>query len=341
MKLDVFISYSRKDIDVASRICKAFDKAGVSYFVDSDGIGGEFEFPEVLAKNIDESALFLFLASEHSYKSNFAMTEIAFAFKKKERNRVIPYVIDNSALPITHEYIFSGINWRNINEHPIETTLVSDILKLLGREGDAERLMSCKTYKIGDYYDDGRKRGVVFEVSEDGKHGKIVSLEESQDVFEWSSDVDEQCRRIDLSDMFDGTNNMRRIKQIPKWHYKYPAFAWCIDLGDEWYLPAIGELVQLTLNEEVRAAVNCTLKGKGVEIRGVIRPSLCNKICNAIGWSDGCANAKADSNNYYWSSTEMHSAGYVYVAFRGYGDVGTIDFTVKGCKCRVRAVSAF
>ena len=34
MNYDVFISYSRKDTIIADRICEAFDKVGISYFID-------------------------------------------------------------------------------------------------------------------------------------------------------------------------------------------------------------------------------------------------------------------------------------------------------------------
>ena len=37
---------------------------------------------------------------------------------------------------------------------------------------------AAKTYKIGDYYDDGVKQGVVFAVRDNGRHGKIVSLDQ-------------------------------------------------------------------------------------------------------------------------------------------------------------------
>lgn len=67
-KYDVFISYSRKDTDVADRICRAFDEEGISYFIDRQGIGGGMEFPAVLAKAIKESVVFLFLASKYSYE---------------------------------------------------------------------------------------------------------------------------------------------------------------------------------------------------------------------------------------------------------------------------------
>ena len=32
MKYDVFISYSRKDTNIANRICQALDKANINYF---------------------------------------------------------------------------------------------------------------------------------------------------------------------------------------------------------------------------------------------------------------------------------------------------------------------
>lgn len=66
MKYDVFISYSRKDTAVADRVCRAFDRAGISYFIDRQGIGGGFEFPRVLAENIVGARLFLLLASENA-----------------------------------------------------------------------------------------------------------------------------------------------------------------------------------------------------------------------------------------------------------------------------------
>ena len=143
MKYDVFISYSRKDLVVADKICDVLDKAGVSYFIDRQGIGGGMEFPKVIATAIKESELFLFLASENSYSSKFTTSEITFAFNKKQKNQLLPYVIDSSSLPDELEFVFSCINIRNIKEHPIETTLVEDILDLLGRNKVHDPLCPC------------------------------------------------------------------------------------------------------------------------------------------------------------------------------------------------------
>jgi hypothetical protein len=113
-KYDVFISYSRKDTEVANKICAALQKNGITFFIDRQGIGGGMEFPTVLAQAIRASQLFLFLASKNSYQSKFTINEITFAFNKKNRNQILPYIIDRSALPEGLELAFAGINWRTI-----------------------------------------------------------------------------------------------------------------------------------------------------------------------------------------------------------------------------------
>lgn len=134
MKYDVFISYSRLDSVVADRICAAFDKVGISYFIDRQDLSGGFEFPAVLAEAILESHIILFLASKNSYESKFAIAELTFAFNEKPKNSILPYIIDNTSMPPALRLVFSSINWRTIKTHPIETSLVDDILNMLGRD---------------------------------------------------------------------------------------------------------------------------------------------------------------------------------------------------------------
>lgn len=288
MKYDVFISYSRKDTAIADKVCAAFDRAGISYFIDRQGIGGGFEFPRVLAENIIDSQLFLLLASENAYASKFTNSEIVFAFNKKSKQSILPYIIDGSSLPLELEFTFAGINWRNINDHPIDSVLVADILKLLGKPTKAAQSTSApvkpqpkvedkpqpepaaKTYKVGDYYDDGTKQGVVFQVWDNGRHGKIVSLDENNDL-RWAVDNDfgtlfnrqnPSKLKVGCSEKSDGMVNTRKIQQIDNWKEKYPAFAWCCNKGNDWYLPAIDEIALLLLNDAVHDAVNQTLQLK-------------------------------------------------------------------------------
>lgn len=171
-----------------------------------------------------------------------------------------------------------------------------------------------KTYRVGDYYDDGIKQGVVFEVWDDGKHGKIVSLEQSEEKLLWCTGV-QYNRHIDVkaSSSTDGQVNTDKVMKR-KDKDEYPAFKWCRSCGEEWYLPAIDEL-KLLLNKRVCEAVNKTL-----ERRGVIK--LNDRI----------------TGQGYWSSTE--SSG----VFCAWGVYLKDDYTRSYLKVNegyVRAVATF
>jgi hypothetical protein len=132
-QFDVFISYSRLDSDIAFKLCDALDRARISYFIDRRGLSGGFEFPEIIANAIVNCKLFLFLGSKNSYNSKFTNSEITFAFNKKDKNKILPYIIDDYPLPLSLEFVFSAINWRKMKENPIEPNLVKDLCEMLGK----------------------------------------------------------------------------------------------------------------------------------------------------------------------------------------------------------------
>lgn len=198
MQYDVFISYSRKDTEIANQICKAFDEVGITYFIDRQGISGGFEFPTVLAEAIVNCRIFLYLASKNSYESKFTQAEITFAFNKKERGNILPYIIDGSNLPLSLEFVFSAINWRRIENDPIEPVLIDDLLNLLGKKrlshislaelSEEQRRIendSTEFYKVGDICDIDGAKGIVFQIWDDGKHGKVVSIDQAK--LQWCS----------------------------------------------------------------------------------------------------------------------------------------------------------
>jgi len=340
MKYDVFISYSRKDTAVADKIVEAFRRAKITYFIDKQGIGGGFEFPVVLAEAILESRIVLFLASENSYESKFTNAELTFAFNEKPRNSILPYIIDGSTMPPALRFVFASINWRAIDSHPVDTVLVNDILTLLGRPSVAPHVPTTpkpvepiqdellagfgeavpttpkpveRIWKVGDYYNVDGKEGVVFWVDETGKHGKIVSMDQTE--LRWCTE-DEYNKELTgiATDSSNGLNNLRSVMKIAGWKDKYPAFAWCADHGDGWYLPAIDELKELLLNDEVHAKVNGTLEQKRVSVM----------------YSMG-------DFEWYWSSTEYDErcAWVVYMSVGSTGSLYRYPFNY------VRAVSAF
>ena len=97
-------------------------------------------------------------------------------------------------------------------------------------------------------------KGVVFYVDE--TITKIISVEETCAV--WSN----EDANNDIIDMHNGANNMAKIKAILGWETKYPAFKWCADYGEGWYLPAYDEWQEI-YNQ--RRIINATLESKGYE----------------------------------------------------------------------------
>ena len=160
-----------------------------------------------------------------------------------------------------------------------------------------------KTYKVGDYYNENGKEGVVFEVSANGRYGKILCVKESG-WLQWSSDKKEQKRLIGANSDTDGAYNMAKVKAVSDWQTKYPAFKWCADLGEGWYLPSKQELLTICQNKER------------------LNPILIDKISSYYD---------------YWTSTELDRFYACYVRMFN----GNSSNYRKNNFYYVRAVSAF
>ncbi len=170
------------------------------------------------------------------------------------------------------------------------------------------------TYSIGDYYNENGKRGVVFQVWDDGRHGKIISLDETHAA--WDSRVKWDSAngysggtRTYADSESDGKANTDKIMARSDSQYFDPC-EWCRAKGSSWYLPAIDELVQIYNN---KGELNSTLSQYG---------TLLN-----IYW--------------YWSSTEyVDDKPEFYVRYINMSN-GNPNFSLKSIDYYVRAVSAF
>ena len=111
--------------------------------------------------------------------------------------------------------------------------------------------VQIKVYKVGDYYNENGKEGVVFEVTDRGRHGKIVSMTQSSETLQWRSDKVEKKTLIGAVSKTNGAANMAVVMSIPNWGSKYPAFKWCAELGKDWYLPAKEELLTIYRRKEM------------------------------------------------------------------------------------------
>ena len=127
MKYDVFISYAHEDSEIINKIYECLEENSISAFIDREAISGGEEFSQVITEHIKESILFLFIGSKNSYDSKWTSKELHLALKYKERNAIIPYLIDDESLPAGIEFAIADLNVRNIKEHPIKDKLIEDI----------------------------------------------------------------------------------------------------------------------------------------------------------------------------------------------------------------------
>jgi len=139
-------------------------------------------------------------------------------------------------------------------------------------------------YEVGHPYPHvGPTIGIVYEIDNTGRHGKAVSLTESDPV-KWA-DADDYT---DADDWFNGRLNMKTIYDLKNDFSGYPAFEWVHDMNPPgtdysntsatgvWYLPAVREWEDL------------------INVRDTVDKALID------------AGGTALSSNY-WSSTEWGS----------------------------------
>lgn len=149
MRYDIFISYSRKDAEIANKIYEVLTSAGLSCFIDLDGISGGADFPTVLAQAIMESKVMLLVASRNFYASEYAMKEVTFAVNNKGSHFILPIIIERSELPKNLEFILSNINWRELSRsYRIEHELLADVKDKLVNPHAGETLKQQSKHKV-------------------------------------------------------------------------------------------------------------------------------------------------------------------------------------------------
>lgn len=131
-KYDIFISYSHRDRFIAKIICKVLDDQGITYYIDSQTTKDQEDLPTVLVEKISNSRLLLFMASQNSYESPFAVKELVYAFNNMSAGRIVVYKIDNAPLPSNIEFISNNVV--KAEESLVIEKLVDNICKRLGRD---------------------------------------------------------------------------------------------------------------------------------------------------------------------------------------------------------------
>ncbi|MBR2030778.1 MAG: hypothetical protein IKA04_00960 [Alistipes sp.] len=165
--------------------------------------------------------------------------------------------------------------------------------------------------KVGDLVTKDGVKGVVFYA--DDNVTKIVSVE--QTMLSWC--IVDGTEATGATDTEDGAKNMATIKSLTDWENRHPAFKWCDDYGQGWYLPASTELEQIYLNREI---INATLSVNGFELLKT--------------------DVEPGESSWYWSSTEK-GVGLVKGAIARPFAGGSPIPSSKSAEMYIRAVLAY
>ena len=182
-----------------------------------------------------------------------------------------------------------------------------------------------KQYEIGELYDQNGIRGVICQLSDDRQHGLVVSLDEI--YLHWSEFRKPDMRLAGEDNRTDGVENMEKVAQYIaannlSWD-DFPAFKWCRDKGEGWYLPAIDELLTIGHNYNGGTRVQNNRQAR-------------NKFNDALKDAGG---KRMDRLVYYFSSTEMDEKN-AYTTHMGIEPPYVIEIP-KYNKFLVRAVHKF
>ncbi len=108
MKYDVFISYSRRDKKKVKEFCKAFSNAGITFWIDENGIENGENFKSIIVRAIEDSSVFLYFSSKDSNASSWTAKEVGIAVSRKKN--IIPIKLDDAPYNVAIEFDLVNLN---------------------------------------------------------------------------------------------------------------------------------------------------------------------------------------------------------------------------------------
>ena len=164
MERDIFISYSRKDIELVKQIKQGIERSiGVQCWMDLNGIeSGNPHFTKEIIDGINNCKVFLFMLSKQSQESEFALKEIKHAYKKRKTHGINVVMINIDGCELTDEFDFDygdadTILWSN---EPQRDKLIRDLRIWTGSIDKAEAAIKAKEYLLNQ-----KERKAFYEFS--------------------------------------------------------------------------------------------------------------------------------------------------------------------------------
>ena len=133
MHHQVFISYSRKDIESVNSIKDILEENGISYWIDNEGIFSGENYKEVIVDAIETAKAVIFVSSVNSNASINVIRELGYAVK--QRRTIIPVMLDDTPFAKSVRLDISDIHQIDFKDDVAsEKEIVTSILYVIGLE---------------------------------------------------------------------------------------------------------------------------------------------------------------------------------------------------------------
>ena len=138
MTSKIFISYSRKDLDVVTKLRdEIHSRTGVEPWMDITGIETGAQFADVIAKNIEGCELLVFVVSCNSVESSWTRKEVLYALNHGKK--IYPVVIDDVQLPRELDLLFADVDRVDVRDCVQREKLFSDIVSFCAPHGFGDK----------------------------------------------------------------------------------------------------------------------------------------------------------------------------------------------------------
>lgn len=200
-KYDIYICYSRKDLEFARIITRIIESGGYSCFVDYNGIYSGDDFAKRIIGAIESCSIFVFLQSENANQSLWVQKELSYALRLGKT--ILPIHIDDSIAKREIMFMLGKRQYLKYSSFPgFEDKLLERIASILGGNNH-------KTITI-------EQRQKNLEVAEERRNGAKDYVPQIIDV-----DIFISYRRVDGRDYARSIMQALKIVGYPKVFFDY------------------------------------------------------------------------------------------------------------------------
>jgi len=180
-KYDVFISYSRKDLELVKEIKAEIDSlVGIDCWMDLDGIESGEQFEDVIINAICKCDTILFMMSANSMQSEWALDELDFAMHEKKR--IVLVSIDNAEMSGKFYFSYHKYNTITWNNQPQREKLIRDLKSWIGTVQKEQKTLDIETEVVWASNDLG-----FVQDKNSGKYGIIRKNGEIVEPCQWTA----------------------------------------------------------------------------------------------------------------------------------------------------------